>query len=109
MHCPQLTDEAVTRMFQSCPSLTAANLVQSSVESAVISSLALRTLELTTSQKLTDAAVTQLLENCPSLTFMDVGHCCLLVEPKFAHKSLETLLLSFCVNLREVAIVNMFA
>merc|ERR1712007_64582 len=97
----QLTDQAVSQMFQACPALTAANLVQSSVESALICSPLLRTLELTTSQKLTDTAVTRLLEHCPSLTFLDVGHCCQLLEPKFEHLSLETILLSFCVNLRE--------
>lgn len=109
MHCPQLTDQAVQQMFQSCPSLTAANLVQSSIETALICSPSLRTLELTTSQKLTDAAVTQLLQHCPSLLFLDVGHCCQLLEPAFAHQSLETVLLSFCVNLRESAIVGLFA
>mmetsp|Transcript_50283 Transcript_50283/g.150165 ORF Transcript_50283/g.150165 Transcript_50283/m.150165 type:complete len:523 (+) Transcript_50283:57-1625(+) len=109
MHCPQLTDQAVAQMFQSCPSLTAANLVQSSLESALICSPALRTLELTTSQKLTDAAVTQLLQHCPSLLFLDVGHCCELLEPTLAHQTLETVLLSFCVNLRESAIVGLFA
>jgi len=109
MHCPQLTDQAVSQMFGSCPSLTAANLVQSSIENALICSPALRTLELTTSQKLTDVAVTKLLQHCPSLLFLDVGHCCNLLEPKFAHQSLETVLLSFCVNLRESAIVGLFA
>merc|ERR1711865_862635 len=95
--------------FQSSPSLTAANLVQSSIENALICSSSLRTLELATSQKLTDTAVTQLLQHCPSLIFLDVGHCCQLLEPKFAHAVLETILLSFCVNLREPAIVNLFA
>lgn len=109
MHCPQLTDQAVAQMFLNCPSLTAANLVQSSIQSALICSPALRTLELTTSQKLTDSAVTQLLQHCPSLTFLDVGHCCQLLEPTFKHISLETILLSFCVNLREEAIVGLFA
>lgn len=108
MHCPQLTDQAVTQMFQNCLSLAAANLVQSSIEGALISSPALKTLELTTSQKLTDAAVSHLLEHCPSLTFLDVGHCCQLVEPRFSHPILETILLSFCVNLREQAIVGLF-
>jgi len=109
MHCQQLTDQAVSQLFQNCPSLTAANLVQSSIESALICSPALRTLELTTSQKLTDQAVTQLLQHAPSLLFLDVGHCCQLLEPRFEHKSLETILLSFCVNLREAAIVGLFA
>jgi len=108
MHCPQLTDQAVSQMFQGCPSLTAANLVQSSVEYALISSANLRTLELTTSQKLSDAAVTHLLEHCPSLTFLDVGHCCQLVEPRLQHATLDTILLSFCVNLRESAVVGLF-
>jgi len=109
MHCPQLTDAAVVQMFQSCHSLTAVNLVQSSIENAMICSPALRTLELTTSQKLTDTVVTQLLEHCPSLSFLDVGHCCQLLEPRLAHPVLETILLSFCVNLRESAIVTLFA
>lgn len=108
LHCPQLSGQAVTAMFQNCPSLSAVNLVQSSIESALISSASLRTLELTTSQKLTDAAVTLLLENCPNLSFLDVGHCCQLVEPKLAHRSLETILLSFCVNLREAAVAGLF-
>merc|ERR1712157_677287 len=69
MHCQQLTDQAVTQMFQNCPSLTAANLVQSSIENAMICSPVLRTLELTTSQKLTDTTVTQLLQYCPNLSF----------------------------------------
>eukprot|EP00747_Dinoflagellata_sp_TGD_P169427 gnl/TRDRNA2_/TRDRNA2_198395_c0_seq1.p1 gnl/TRDRNA2_/TRDRNA2_198395_c0~~gnl/TRDRNA2_/TRDRNA2_198395_c0_seq1.p1 ORF type:complete len:498 (+),score=65.83 gnl/TRDRNA2_/TRDRNA2_198395_c0_seq1:38-1531(+) len=109
MHCPQLTDHAATQMFQNCPSLTAANLVQSSLENACICSPSLRTLELATSQKLSDLAVTQMLEHCPHLAFLDVGHCCQLLEPKFAHRSLETVLLSFCVNLREQAVVDLFA
>lgn len=109
MHCPLLTDQAVNTLFQNCVSLTAANLVQSSIESALICSPALRTLELATSQRLTDAAVTQLLQHCPSLTFLDVGHCCQLYDPKFAHPLLETVFLSFCVNLREAAIVSLFA
>jgi len=109
MHCPQIAGHAVTHMFRSCPSLTAANLVQSSIESAMICSPALRTLELATSQKLSDAAVTHLLQHCPSLTFLDVGHCSQLLEPRFAHTLLETILLSFCVNLRESAIVDLFA
>eukprot|EP00931_Biecheleriopsis_adriatica_P055342 TRINITY_DN32694_c0_g1_i1.p1 TRINITY_DN32694_c0_g1~~TRINITY_DN32694_c0_g1_i1.p1 ORF type:complete len:487 (+),score=67.70 TRINITY_DN32694_c0_g1_i1:64-1524(+) len=108
MHCPQLTGQAVTAMFRSCPMLAAVNLVQSSIESALIASTSLRTLELTTSQKLTDGAVTQLLESCPNLLFLDVGHCCQLVEPKFAHPVLETILLSFCVNLREAAVAGLF-
>lgn len=109
MHCPQLTDQALATMFQSCPNLSSANLVQSSIENAIICSPALRTLELTTSQKLTDNAVTQLLQHCPCLTFLDVGHCCQLIEPKFEHETLETILLSFCVNLRESAIEGLFA
>jgi len=109
MHCPQLADMAVSHMFQNCLSLTAANLVQSSIESAMICSPALRTLELTTSQKLTDDAVTNLLKHCPNLIFLDVGHCCQLLEPRFAHPLLETILLSFCVNLREQAVVTLFA
>eukprot|EP00929_Paragymnodinium_shiwhaense_P015342 TRINITY_DN123421_c0_g1_i1.p1 TRINITY_DN123421_c0_g1~~TRINITY_DN123421_c0_g1_i1.p1 ORF type:complete len:497 (+),score=73.69 TRINITY_DN123421_c0_g1_i1:99-1589(+) len=109
MHCSHLTDQAVANMFQCCPLLTAANLVQSSIESAQICSPALRTLELTTSQKLTDIAVTELLKHCPSLLFLDVGHCCQLLEPRLEHQSLETILLSFCVNLREPAIVHLFA
>jgi len=109
MHCPQLTDQAVTMLFQGCPSITAANLVQSSIESALICSPCLRTLELATSQKLTDGAVSQLLRHCPSLTFLDVGHCCQLLEPQLVHACLETILLSFCVHLRESAIVTLFA
>mmetsp|Transcript_10767 Transcript_10767/g.19954 ORF Transcript_10767/g.19954 Transcript_10767/m.19954 type:complete len:500 (-) Transcript_10767:69-1568(-) len=109
MHCTQLTDQAVTKIFENCPSLTAANLVQSSIESALICSPALRSLELATAQKLTDAAVTHLLQHCPSLTYLDVGHCSQLLEPRFTHSTLETILLSFCVNLREPAIVHMFA
>jgi len=109
MHCPQLTDHAVSHMFNNCPGLTAANLVQSMIESALICSPALRTLELTTSQRLTDTAVTQLLQHCPNLSFLDVGHCCQLVEPVFSHRVLETILLSFCVQLRESAIVGLFA
>lgn len=109
MHCPQLTDQVVANMFQSCTSLSAANLVQSSIETAFICSPTLRTLELTTSQKLTDDVVTKLLQYCPSLSLLDVGHCCQLSEPEFAHATLETILLSFCVNLRESAIVGLFA
>jgi len=109
MHCPHLTDQAATHLFQNCPSLSAVNLVQSSIENALICSPALRTLELATSQKLTDAAVTHLLQHCPSLTFLDVGHCCQLLEPRFVHDTLETILLSFCVNLRESAVVTLFA
>jgi len=109
MHCPQLADMAVSHMFQNCLLLTAANLVQSSIESAMICSPALRTLELTTSQKLTDDAVTNLLKHCPNLIFLDVVHCCQLLEPRFAHPLLETILLSFCVNLREQAVVTLFA
>jgi len=109
MHCPQLTDQAIAGMFQSCLSLTAANLVQSSIETALICSPVLRTLELTTSQKLTDSVVTHLLQSCPSLLYLDVGHCCQLLAPKFAHDTLETILLSFCVNLREACIVGLFA
>jgi hypothetical protein len=109
MHCPHLTDQAVTHLFQHCPSLSAVNLVQSSIENALIASPGLRTLELATSQKLTDAAVTHLLQHCPSLTFVDVGHCCQLVEPRLVHDSLETILLSFCVNLSESAVVTLFA
>lgn len=80
MHCPQLTGQAVSAMFRACTSLTAVNLVQSSIENALLASSSLRTLELTTSQKLADGAVTQLLENCPNLSFLDVGHCCQLVQ-----------------------------
>lgn len=109
MHCPHLNDQAVTRMFQSCHSLTAVNLVQSSIENALICSPVLQKLELTTSQKLTDNVVTQLLQHCPNLTFLDVGHCCTLTEPEFAHASLETILLSFCVKLCEPAICGLFA
>jgi len=108
MHCPQLTGQAVSAMFKACTSLTAVNLVQSSIENALLASNSLRTLELTTSQKLADGAVTQLLENCPNLSFLDVGHCCQLVEPKLAHPILETILLSFCVNLRESAVAGLF-
>mmetsp|Transcript_70909 Transcript_70909/g.169819 ORF Transcript_70909/g.169819 Transcript_70909/m.169819 type:complete len:487 (+) Transcript_70909:83-1543(+) len=108
MHCPHLTDHAVTQMFQNCPSLTAVNLVQSSIEAPQICSPNLRTLELATSQKLADAAVTYLLQHCPSLTFLDVGHCCQLMEPILSHPRLETILLSFCVNLRESAIARLF-
>jgi len=108
MHCPHLTDHAITQMFQNCPSLTAVNLVQSSLETPKICSPNLRTLELATSQKLTDAAVTYLLQHCPSLTFLDVGHCCQLTEPVLAHPRLETILLSFCVNLQEAAIAGLF-
>eukprot|EP00401_Gymnodinium_catenatum_P077057 CAMPEP_0117513858 /NCGR_PEP_ID=MMETSP0784-20121206/29771_1 /TAXON_ID=39447 /ORGANISM="" /LENGTH=332 /DNA_ID=CAMNT_0005309637 /DNA_START=458 /DNA_END=1456 /DNA_ORIENTATION=+ len=108
LHCPQIIDSAVQHMFANCLSLTAASLVQSSIESALICSSTLRTIELTTSQKLRDGAVTQLLQHCPSLTFLDVGHCCQLLEPRLAHATLNTILLSLCVNLREVAIVNMF-
>lgn len=109
MHCSQLTDQAVTHLFQNCPALSAVNLVQSSIEHALIHSPALRTLDLATSQKLSDAAVTHLLSHCPSLTFLDVGHCCQLQEPRFVHNALETLFLSFCVNLRESAIEILFA
>merc|ERR1712232_95130 len=109
MHCQQLMDQAVTQLFENCPSITAANLVQSSIENAFISSSTLRTLELTTSQKLTDAAVTQLLRHCPNLSFLDVGHCCQLLEPVLEHALLETVLLSFCVNLRESALEHLFA
>ncbi|CAK9034349.1 unnamed protein product [Durusdinium trenchii] len=108
MHCPQLTGQAVSAMFKACTSLTAVNLVQSSIEQAVLASASLRTLELTTSQKLADGTVTQLLENCPNLSFLDVGHCCQLVEPKLTHPILETILLSFCVNLRESAVAGLF-
>merc|ERR1711972_436027 len=59
--------------------------------------------------KLTDTVVTQLLQHCPSLSFLDVGHCCQLLEPRFVHEKLETILLSFCVNLRESAITGLFA
>ncbi|CAJ1406120.1 unnamed protein product [Effrenium voratum] len=108
MHCPQLTGQAVSAMFRACTSLTAVNLVQSSIENALLASTSLRTLELTTSQKLADRAVTHLLEHCPNLSFLDVGHCCQLVEPKLAHPFLETILLSFCVNLRESAVAGLF-
>jgi len=108
MHCPQLSEQAVTSMFRACTSLTAVNLVQSSIESTLISSVSLRTLELTTSQMLRDAAVTQLLEHCPNLTFLDLAHCCQLSEPKLAHPVLETILLSFCINLREPAVAGLF-
>lgn len=109
MHCPQLLDQTVADLFQNCTSITAANLVHSSIEHAVICSSSLRTLELATSQRLTDAAVTQLLQQCPNLTFLDVGHCCQLWEPQFAHSRLETIFLSFCVNLREAAIASLFS
>eukprot|EP00928_Gymnodinium_smaydae_P062948 TRINITY_DN46669_c0_g1_i1.p1 TRINITY_DN46669_c0_g1~~TRINITY_DN46669_c0_g1_i1.p1 ORF type:complete len:499 (-),score=100.27 TRINITY_DN46669_c0_g1_i1:121-1617(-) len=109
MHCQQLTDQAVSQLFENCPSLTAANLVQSSIENAVICSPMLRTVELTTSQKLGDEAVTQLLRHCPNLSFLDVGHCCQLHEPRLEHERLETILLSFCVNLREGAVVTLLA
>ncbi|CAE7758635.1 tmcA [Symbiodinium sp. KB8] len=108
MHCPQLTGQVVAAMFRSCTALTAVNLVQSSIENAMLASTSLRTLELTTSQKLADRAVTYLLEHCPNLSFLDVGHCCQLVEPKLAHPGLETILLSFCVNLRESAVAGLF-
>merc|ERR1712176_1394074 len=62
-----------------------------------------------TSQRLTDVVVTNLLQNCPNLVFLDVGHCCQLWEPKFVHSKLERLFLSFCVNIRESAIVSLFA
>lgn len=108
-HCSHLSDQAVTHLFQNCPSLSTVSLVQSSIETAMICSPALRTLELATSQKLSDAAVTHLLRHCPSLNFLDVGHCCQLLEPQFVHATLETILMSFCVNLRESAVATMFA
>mmetsp|Transcript_47262 Transcript_47262/g.106157 ORF Transcript_47262/g.106157 Transcript_47262/m.106157 type:complete len:466 (-) Transcript_47262:66-1463(-) len=108
MHCPHLTDNAIAQMFLNCPSLTAVNLVQCSLENPRICSPLLRTLELATSQKLTDAAVTHLLQHCPNLTFLDVGHCCQLNQPVLSHPRLETILLSFCVNLQEAAIAVLF-